>query len=173
MPPLTDPNFDRSIVFVLEHSQDGALGVILNRPTDEHPIEIARWLDRASEPARVYAGGPVETRALIGVGHRGSRLLTTGWAPLGQDPDAELGSIDLALDPIDVPLDELRIFRGYAGWGAGQLDDELSVNAWAIVDLHPDDVFTRHPDRLWRRVLARQPNRLAWLAHYPTDISAN
>ncbi len=173
MPPLTDPNFDRSIVFMLEHSAEGAIGVVLNRPTPERPIEVGRWLDRAGDPARVFAGGPVETQALIGVAERGDVHLTTGWAPLGGDPGAAIGTVDLALDPIEVPVERLRIFRGYAGWGAQQLEGEIAVDAWAIVDFQSDDLFTAAPEGLWRAVLGRQPTQLSWLAHFPSDVSVN
>lgn len=173
MPPLTDPNFDRSIVFMLEHSPEGAIGVVLNRPTPERPIEVGRWFDRASHPARVFAGGPVEIQALIGVAERGEYLLTSGWAPLGGESAAAIGTVDLALDPIDVPVERLRIFRGYAGWGALQLDGEVAADAWAIVDFQGNDLFTDAPESLWRTVLRRQPTELAWLAHFPNDVSVN
>ena len=173
MPPLTDPNFDRSIVFMLEHSPEGAIGVVLNRPTPERPIEVGRWFDRASHPARVFAGGPVETQALIGVAERGEYVLTSGWAPLGGESEATIGTVDLALDPIDVPVERLRIFRGYSGWGALQLDGEIADDAWAIVDVQGSDLFTDTPEGLWRTVLRRQPTELSWLAHFPNDVSMN
>ncbi len=173
MPPLIDPNFDRSIVLVLEHSPDGALGVVLNRATPERPAQVAGWLDRACDPSAVFSGGPVEPAALIGVGHRPEGDTAHGWEPLGGDPRATIGTVDLALDPADVEVGRLRIFRGYAGWGPLQLDAEIAADAWAIVDAQADDVFTGDPAGLWRRVLARQPNRLAWLAHYPADTSVN
>ena len=74
---------------------------------------------------------------------------------------------------IDVPLEAMRIFLGYAGWGPGQLDNELAVGAWFTIEPRPDDVFTTHPETLWSRVLAHQNGRLAMFAHCPTDPTTN
>jgi putative transcriptional regulator len=67
----------------------------------------------------------------------------------------------------------VRIFRGYAGWGPGQLEGEIESGAWLVLDAEPDDVFAAEPDELWRSVLRRQGGRLAWLASAPDDLSAN
>jgi len=86
-----------------------------------------------------------------------------------------LASADLAADPIEVvdTISALRVFRGYAGWGPGQLDGEIEAGAWLVLDPEPTDLFTDTPDDLWRRVLRRQPGRLAWLAEAPDDLAAN
>jgi putative transcriptional regulator len=86
-----------------------------------------------------------------------------------------LGSIDLTLDPSEVAAGvlALRVFRGYSGWGPSQLDEELAVGAWMVFDARSDDVFTAEPDGLWRRVVARQGGRVAWLANAPDDLSTN
>ena len=65
------------------------------------------------------------------------------------------------------------MFRGYAGWGPGQLDGEIEAGAWLVLDPDPNDLFTDAPDDLWRVVLRRQPGRLAWLADAPDDLAAN
>ncbi|HYL52175.1 MAG TPA: YqgE/AlgH family protein, partial [Acidimicrobiia bacterium] len=87
----------------------------------------------------------------------------------------DLGTVDLARDPLDLgaPLDELRVFVGYAGWAPGQLEGELRANAWFVVDLRRDDPFVTTPERLWRDVLKRQRGRPAMFAQYPDDASAN
>ena len=70
-------------------------------------------------------------------------------------------------------ISALRVFRGYSGWGPGQLEGEIEAGAWLVLDPDPDDVFTADPDELWRSVLRRQPGRLAWLAGAPDDLAAN
>lgn len=184
-PPLVDPNFDRSVVLMLEHNADGALGLVLNRPTRETSAPGLRaWLDVASEPPVVFSGGPVDSDTYIGLA-LGSASGTPrpdrsaddpdageqSWAPLGDG----LATVDLESEPDEVGLDlrSVRIFRGYAGWGPGQLDDELDEGAWIVVTSEHGDAFTSQPDDLWRVVLRRQEGRLAWLANCPDDLSTN
>ena len=172
-PPLEDPNFDRTVIYVLEHHDEGALGLVLNRPMDEQLTEpLDAWVTLQSDPSQVFAGGPVEPDALIALAR------TTGevddedhLAPL----NADIASADLSADPVLISstISALRVFRGYAGWGPGQLDGEIEAGAWMVLDTEPGDVFTDHPDDLWRTVLRRQPGRLAWLATAPDDLSVN
>jgi putative transcriptional regulator len=173
-PPLDDPNFNRAVVYVLEHHEDGAIGVILNRPTDQALDEpLDRWIDLQSAPSSVFAGGPVETNAMIGLAITKEEL----------DESSEhvtlisglIGSADLSADPalVAAEINNVRVFRGYAGWGAGQLEMELDLGSWLVLDAKIDDVFSPRPDELWRTVLTRQPGRLSWLALAPDDLSLN
>jgi putative transcriptional regulator len=170
-PPLTDPNFDRSVVYMLEHTADGAVGVVLNRPTDEDaPGELYAWTDHMSPPATLFNGGPVDASALIALAKL-TGPVDGSWSQVAEG----LGSIDLMLDPYEVAqgVHALRVFRGYSGWGAQQLDEELSEGAWIVLDAELTDVFSTSPADLWRTVLRRQGGRLAWVANAPDDLSAN
>jgi putative transcriptional regulator len=172
-PPLEDPNFDRTVIYVLEHHEDGAVGVVINRPSDEALDEpLDRWIDLQSPPSSVFEGGPVEDNALIALAATklpvvDNELLT----PIVGD----IASADLTADPALVAsaVNEVRVFRGYAGWGPGQLDGEIAAGAWMVLDARTDDVFSREPEQLWRTVLRRQPGRLSWLANAPDDLSMN
>jgi len=171
-PSLYDPNFFRSVVLVLEHGEDGALGVVLNRPSDTAVGEtLPNWDHVASEPGVVFVGGPVSPDAAIGVARVGTTDDADGWAPLF----GHLGTVDLGRDPIQLPVDvqNLRVFAGYAGWSEGQLDGELDAGGWFVLDAAPDDVFTAEPDRLWVSVLRRQGGRLAMFASAPPHPSLN
>lgn len=173
-PPLEDPNFDRTVIYVLEHHDDGALGLVLNRPSPEQLGEpLDAWIDLQTEPSQVFSGGPVEPDALIALARTHQLLEEAGehLAPL----NGTLASADLAADPGSVGTDisALRVFRGYSGWGPGQLEDEIDAGAWLVLDTDPSDVFTPQPDDLWRSVLRRQPGRLAWLASAPDDLETN
>jgi len=173
-PPLSDPNFDRSVVYVLEHHEDGAIGLIINRPTDEALEEpLDRWIDLQSAPSLVFAGGPVETNAMIGIATTKVHLDDT--TELLTPISGLIASTDLSADPAIVAahVDSVRVFRGYAGWGAGQLDAELDEGAWLVLDAEVGDIFTDRPDELWYTVLRRQPGRLRWLALAPDDLSLN
>lgn len=171
-PTLYDPNFFRSVVLVLEHGEEGAIGVVLNRPSDAAVGEtLPDWKPVASAPGVVFVGGPVSPDAAIGVARVGSAEQAEGWAPLF----GHLGTVDLGRAPVELPVDvqNLRVFAGYAGWSEGQLDGELDSGGWFVVDAAPDDVFTSEPDRLWASVLRRQGGRLAMFATAPPHPSLN
>lgn len=173
-PPMEDPNFDRTVVYVLEHRDDGALGVVINRPTDESLDEpLDRWVDLQAEPDSIFLGGPVEPDALIALAYSNDPVIepTDELSPVS----GRVVSADLTTDPMLIAglVDSVRVFRGYAGWGPGQLEGEIDSGAWLVLDAEPDDVFAPEPDQLWRDVLRRQGGRLAWLATAPDDLSAN
>jgi putative transcriptional regulator len=160
-PPLVDPNFDRSVVLLLEHGGLGSLGVVLNRPSGlDVPDSLRRWVPYLARPDTLFNGGPVELDGVIGLARMtDERLLTVD---LTGDPDA-----------VGVTSGSLRLFRGYAGWGQGQLDSELAEGAWLVLPASADDPFTGDPAGLWRRVLARQGGRVSWLANFPDDVRSN
>ncbi len=171
-PPLVDPNFDRTVVLVLEHGEDGSLGLILNRPTEEEVGDmLPSWRHFVSGQPVLFDGGPVEEEAIIGLAWV-REVPEEGFASL----DEGLGTLDLSEDPEHLAsrLDDLRLFRGYAGWSPGQLEDELDANAWIVVDADRSDPFTPAPDTLWRDVLRRQGGSLAQMAErIPDDVSVN
>jgi putative transcriptional regulator len=173
-PPLDDPNFDRAVVYMLEHQPDGALGVVVNRPTGETLDEpLDRWNDLQASPGSVFAGGPVEPDALIALAlsERPVEEASDELAPIS----GRVATADLTSDPVMVAgqVQAVRVFRGYAGWGPGQLEGEIEAGSWLVLDAQPDDIFDDEPDDLWRAILRRQGGRLAWLADVPDDLSAN
>jgi putative transcriptional regulator len=173
-PPLVDPNFDRTVVLMLEHSDEGALGIVLNRPSETALEDVLpEWRPFASSPTVVFGGGPVSPDAVIALASApaGRVAGSDGWTPILDD----IGTVDLGHDPLDVgvPLDELRVFVGYAGWAAGQLETELADHAWFVVPMHRSDPFAATPEQLWRDVLRRQRGRVAMFANYPEDPIAN
>lgn len=170
-PTLLDPNFTRTVVLMLEHSGDGALGLVLNRPTDITAREAlpAPLSEALPEDELVHQGGPVQPEAVI---------LLADFA----DPDAaatltvgSVGVVDPNEDTADLPhrVRSVRAFGGYAGWGAGQLEREITEGAWIDVEADTADVFTDEPDALWRRVLDRKGGAFRLLARMPEDPSLN
>lgn len=171
-PPLEDPHFDRTVVYMLEHHDAGALGVIINRPIEEALHEpLDRWSDLID--GSMFSGGPVEPDALIALALTKQVLAeaTDELAPVS----GIIASADLTADPAFVAarVNAVRVFRGYSGWGPGQLEGEIEAGAWLVLDAEPNDVFDARPDDLWRTVLRRQGGRLAWLADAPDDLSMN
>ncbi len=171
-PTLEDPNFLRSVILVLDHDEDGALGVVLNRASTITVDEtLADWVDLAAAPAVVFGGGPVEPTAVVAL----------GTARESSAPDGATAILDrvrlvnLEEDPVlaATELERIRLFAGYAGWGPDQLEVEIDDGAWFPVDADPGDVFTDDPDGLWHHVLRRQRGGLRLLATYPEDPARN
>jgi putative transcriptional regulator len=165
-PYLYDPNFFRSVVLVLEHTDEGAIGVVLNRPTDVTVLDaLPEWAEAVTSPPVVFAGGPVAPGS----------ALALGTSTDGDDDDDPLVG-DLAVVDLETPADQwrqVRLFSGYAGWAAGQLEAELAEDAWFVLDALPSDIRTTDPENLWSEVLGRQPGPLALLARYPDQPAFN
>jgi putative transcriptional regulator len=165
-PLLVDPNFYRTVVFVLQHDLDGAVGVVLNRPSEE-PVEshLPEWARRLEDPAVIFVGGPVDRAIAIG--------LVRSDRPTEPTALGGVGMVDLGGDPAAGTPGPVRVFSGYAGWGPGQAKAEMAEGAWMVLEAAADDVFTHAPDDLWSSVLRRQGGRLAMLATFPLDPSMN
>lgn len=171
-PVLGDPNFDRTVVLVLEHGGEGAIGVVLNRPTAaEVGGPLAGWDRCASAPAVVFKGGPVSVDSAVCLARACPDRHPTGWEPLF----GPVGMLDLGRDPLLVApaVQALRVFVGYAGWAEGQLEGEIELGAWFVVDALPEDVFSPNPDTLWESVLRRQGDKLAMYANFPPSLAVN
>ena len=168
-PTLLDPNFRRTVVLLLEHTEEGAVGVVLNRPSETptgQAIPDLAEVVAADDP--VFIGGPVSPGSVIALGdHREADGLdvvcgTVAAVEFGTSPQ------ELAEQVIRV-----RAFAGYAGWGSGQLEGEIEEEAWITAAALADDVFTPDPDGLWSQVLERMGNQFALLARMPDDTRMN
>jgi putative transcriptional regulator len=172
-PVLDDPNFARTVVVLLEHTEgDGALGVVLNRPTETSVSEVLPFLTPLiGEPPVVFEGGPVHPTAAVGLARPRRGVETDAVAQLWP----LLATVDLEREPSELAeaVTALRVFAGYAGWGAGQLEAEVAEGAWYVVDALPDDPFLPDAHRLWELVLRRQGGPLAMVATFPPDPRLN
>jgi putative transcriptional regulator len=167
-PDLIDPNFYRTVVLVCAHDDEGAFGLILNRPLDASvAAHLEEWAEHVGEPPLIFEGGPVQRSTAIGLA-RGP--LNREWTI---EVAAGFGLINLDEDPSAGDLRDLRVFSGYTGWGAGQLEGEIATDGWFVVDRWPGDAFSTDPDELWRAVLGRQGRDLAIYANFPDDPAAN
>jgi len=177
-PLLGDPNFRRSVVLIVEHEvAEGTLGVVLNRPT-KVPVGqvLEQWTELATDPSVVFRGGPVSPNSALALAMVPGKDEPLGWRALDGAPAlARLGLLDLDTPPrlLAPAISSLRVYAGYAGWSPGQLQAEIDEGAWYVVTAEPGDVFSADPEQLWRRVLRRQDDDLAFLATYPDDPSLN
>ncbi|REF37612.1 YqgE/AlgH family protein [Thermasporomyces composti] len=172
-PLLRDPNFTRTVVLLLDHDQDGALGVVINRPTGVPVMSVlGGWNSMVSQPEVLFQGGPVATDAALALAEVADpEIEPLGWRRLY----GRLGLVDLDAPPqlLEGGLGRLRVFAGYAGWGPGQLEMEIKEGGWYVLEAEPDDPFTLDPAGLWRRVLRRQRSELALVATFPDDPTMN
>lgn len=171
-PLLLDPNFFRAVVLVLDHDEQGAFGLVVNRRSEIPLVNVLeRWAPFARPDPYVYLGGPVAPEAGFALARAASSDITgvstlrDGWAVVDLDADPSI---------VGPELTQLRIFSGYAGWGPGQLDAELMAEGgWIVVDAHAGDPFAPDADDLWSAVLRRQRGALARLANYPLEPRFN
>lgn len=155
-PNLGDPNFDMTIVYMIEHNDQGALGVVVNRPTDtpvaSHLPDLAPLL---SPPDVFFVGGPVSPDHVLGVGRDGGTITMV--------------DLDGIIEGRVPRPDGFRLFAGYSGWSPGQLEGELATGSWFVVEAFDGDVFGPDPTELWREVLRRQGGRIGRLSLYPDN----
>jgi len=175
-PELGDPNFARTVVLLVDHDESGALGVVLNRPSTTDVSEILPdWHLYATPPQVVFQGGPVGRDSALALAARAGGKGEEG-EPLGfRHVHGGIGLVDLDA-PAELVAGEvtsMRVFAGYAGWESGQLEDEIDTGSWFVVPADPLDLADDEPERLWERVLRRQPPRLAMVATFPDDPSLN
>lgn len=173
-PKLLDPNFVRTVVLLCFHDEHGAFGLVLNRPLEEAPVRehLPEWSEAAASPACVFSGGPVEPSHAFGLAQlrEPSEPPSEGWSEVL----AGVGIVDLSRPgALLTAVRAVRIYAGYAGWAAGQLEGELAEGAWFVVDARADDVFHPNPEHLWRDVLRRQRGQLALFAFAPLDPRLN
>jgi putative transcriptional regulator len=168
-PALLDPNFRRAVVLITEHTDEGAAGLVLNRPSPSSVSELVPELEPLVEDEeQVWLGGPVQPNAVL---------------VLGEFVDPEDAAVplfgSLGFPALDEPEDVVpattrrRVFAGYAGWGAGQLENELGREDWIIEEAQNDDAFTESPENLWSDVLRRKGGIYELVARIPDDPSVN
>jgi len=169
-PTLRDPNFERSVVLIGVHSEEGAMGVVLNRPSEVTVGEAAPQLEQTvDESERVFVGGPVQPGSIVFLAEfldpEPAGVLVLGRIGFPA-PDAEL-------DELSRVTGRVRVFAGFAGWGEGQLEAEIADGDWIAHAALPEDVFSEVPEHLWSDVLTRMGGSYALIARMPTDPSVN
>ena len=168
-PALLDPNFARTVVLITEHNDEGAMGVVLNRPSETEVGEVAPELGPlvASEP--VFIGGPVQPQALVVLAEFNDPSVAA-WVVVA---DVGFVAADTEPDELERAIRRGRVYAGYSGWGAGQLEGELAEDAWIVEPPIPTELFADDPEQLWQNVLARKGGQFSLIARMPDDPSMN
>jgi putative transcriptional regulator len=169
-PSLLDPNFARTVVLIGMHSEDGAMGVVLNRPSAVTVGEaVPQLCDVLGAHDPVYVGGPVQPDSVVFL----AEFLEPSLAGVLVVGRIGFPAPDTGIEQLGEATARRRVFAGHAGWGRGQLDSELDSGDWIAHPAEPRDVFTDVPEELWSGVLTRKGGSYALIARMPVDPSVN
>jgi putative transcriptional regulator len=169
-PTLLDPNFARTVVAIANHDDDGALGVVLNRPSETEVADAVPDLaDLVDGGDVVHVGGPVQPAAIVVL----AEFETPDDAAFLVTESVGLVSDRTSIERLGDVTARRRVYAGYAGWGPGQLEAELEREDWILEPARPADVFTEEPEELWGAVLERKGGRYRLVARMPLDPSVN
>ena len=170
-PSIHDPNFRRTVIYMTEHGESGAMGLVLNRvaqTTVDEAVPDLAWL--AGGDAVVHVGGPVAAQSVVVL----AEFENPSLAALVVDGDVGFVPAEIEdRDALSAALRRTRVFAGHAGWGPGQLDEEMEREDWIIETPRPDELFATDPEGLWSQVLTRKGGTFALVARMPLDPSLN
>jgi putative transcriptional regulator len=160
MPQVLDPFFHRSVVLLVRHEEEGSFGFIVNRPTGIRITEILKGMEvgwQGRDDAVAYFGGPVQPElgtVLFGPAAAGKPAAFSGEAATEVLTGVSLTQHVSDLSHLaEAPPERFRLLLGYAGWGAGQLIDEILRNDWLAAPARGDLIFAPDPDRVWAAAL--------------------
>src|SRR5947209_9729483 len=169
-PSLLDPNFWRTVVLVIEHTDEGALGLVLNRPSETSVGDAVPQLESLIDLSdQLFIGGPVQPSSVIVLAEFED---PSDAALLSFDDIGVLGTTD-SIEELAAGVRAARAFVGHSGWGPGQLDDELERGDWIVEPARRKDAFSSEPRELWSAVLTRRGGSYALVARMPPDPSMN
>ena len=166
-PGLKDPNFERTVVLITEHTEDGAMGLVLNRPSNATVADAVpdlTWVADAGDP--VFIGGPVAPNGVIVL----AEWDDPAQAVVRVEPD--LGFVPGDIDDASA-VRRARVYAGHSGWGPGQLEAELEEEAWIVEAPQREELFSDDPEGLWAAVLRRMGRQFRLLSTMPPDPSLN
>jgi putative transcriptional regulator len=168
-PALVDPNFARTVALITEHNDEGAMGIVLNRPSETAVQDVVPDLATAAGEGPIFIGGPVQPQALVVLAEFADPE-AAAWIVV-----ADVGFVAAETDHADLErvIRRGRVYAGYSGWGAGQLEAELEEEAWIVEPPLPAELFPEDPEALWHDVLERKGGQYALIARMPDDPSVN
>jgi putative transcriptional regulator len=164
---MSDPRFRRAVIYLLQNDEEGSAGVVLTRryPGDLSGVELPQWL---LDGAVLHEGGPVAEDSLLALAARDAAP-----AHLCRAVGPGICVVDLDGVADSAPFQPVQLFVGYAGWGAGQLEDELARHDWLVVSSDPFDVLATDPEDVWEKVLRRQSGSVRLWSTLPHVVTTN
>jgi putative transcriptional regulator len=170
-PFLNDPNFKRTIILLGEHTEEGSVGFVLNKPTEYKLNDVVE--DFPEFDAVVFYGGPVQLNTLQFI-YKGENIIEGSMEIIpGLFWGGSFDILKTLIRSRSVNPEDFRFFLGYSGWGEGQIDDELEQKAWIVADTTIENIFSDEPDKLWREILKGMGKKFAILASFPENPSVN
>lgn len=170
-PFLPDPNFERTVILLCEHNQQGSFGFILNKPSLLRMTDVIQEIEVSSE--LLYVGGPVQQDTLHFI-HRSSEVDGGLEIADGIFWGGNFETVAMLIKQKQLKSSDFRFFLGYSGWGEGQLNDELETNSWIVSDtVTPQQIFDTEPEILWKEVLKEMGGKFKMFSNYPTDPRLN
>lgn len=170
-PFLKDPNFDRTVVLICEHNDDGTFGLVLNRPVDVTLGEVLEELEGI--PKELLIGGPVQQNTLHFIHKLGDEIVDSIELVNGIYWGGDFEQLKTKMTSEDIDLDKIKFFIGYSGWDSGQLEMEIKEKSWFVADLGDNSIFEADSTNMWKRVLEIMGGELKWLANSPSDPRLN
>ena len=168
-PQLGDPNFERAVVLVTEHGEGGAMGIVLNQPSESAVTAVIPDLTAIAGEEPIFVGGPVQPEAVVVLGE----FADPGKAAWIIVADVGLVSAETELEQLPAAVRRGRVYAGFSGWGPGQLEQEIAEEAWIVESPLPAELFPDAPEALWHDVLDRKGGAYALVARMPEDPSMN
>lgn len=170
-PFLSDENFKRTVVMLCEHNEEGSFGFVVNRPSETFVHDAIENFPYFEAP--LYIGGPVENNTLHYIHRLGERLPESVPLMDGLWWGGNFEVLVILIQQNQISPDDIRLFAGYSGWGAGQLQEELDEDSWIVTMGKPDYLFETSPDQLWQHVLKDMGGRFQMMANFPESPLLN
>ncbi|MBA3966313.1 MAG: YqgE/AlgH family protein [Nitrospirales bacterium] len=172
-PALRDPNFRQAVVLLCEHGPEGALGVVVNRPTEMNIAEVLPQVPvLEGQEHRVYAGGPVQKNSLLVLYRLNEEIEDTHAVLDGVYLGGNMETLERILEGPG-EHESFRAYMGYSGWGPGQLESEMESGSWLTMPARPHLVFDEDSQDLWGEVLRSFGDEYTMYAHMPVDPNLN
>jgi len=170
-PFLRDPNFDRTVIIICKHNEEGSLGFVLNKPLELKLDEVAK--DFGENESDLFSGGPVQGNTLHFL-HKGLVDIEDSLevAP-GLFWGGSFDDLKWKIRSGEILIEDVRFFLGYSGWDIGQLDEEIKHRSWFVANLEDDSIFDIDPGTLWKKILEHMGGKFKMVSNYPQDPSLN
>jgi putative transcriptional regulator len=169
-PFLGDPNFERSVVLLCEHNEQGSFGLVLNQTSNLHLDDV---MENMYGEFPLYIGGPVEQNTLHFIHRLGNQIDKSVDIGNGIYWSGDFEEVKTLINIGKISENDIRLFIGYSGWSAGQLADEMNRNSWIVSETDAHFIFDTPANQFWRAILKSMGGEYKVLSNYPTDPRLN